>query len=72
MMSLRDANIGEQYKVLSVEVNDNDIEAFLFRLGCYDGEPITVISRKRKSCIVSIKGGRYSFDNTLTEAIKVQ
>ena len=42
---------------------------FLFRLGCYKGEPITLISKKRKSCIVVIKDGRYNLDLMLSEAI---
>ena len=45
---------------------------FLFRLGCYTGEKITMISKKKKNCIVVIKDGRYGLDNQLAEAIIVE
>ena len=46
-----------------------EMDAFLFTLGCYSGEPITVIARRRGGCVVSIKDGRYNIDNQLAEAI---
>ena len=68
-MTLRDAELGIEYIVKSIETDDEDLDAFLFSLGCYSGEPITVVSRRKKSCVVSIKDGRYSIDNDLAEAI---
>ena len=59
------------YIVKEIDTDDEDMNAFLFRLGCYSGEPITVISRKKKSCIVVIKDGRYSLDELLASAIIV-
>ena len=35
------------------------------------GEPITVVSRKRSGCVVSIKDARYNIDKQLAEAILV-
>jgi ferrous iron transport protein A len=68
-MTLRDAELGIEYIVKSIETDDEELDAFLFSLGCYSGEPITVVSRRKKSCVVSIKDGRYSIDNDLAEAI---
>ncbi len=62
---------GKEYMIKSIETNDEELNAFLFSLGCYSGEPITVISRKRKTCTVSIKDARYSIDKQLAEAIIV-
>ncbi|MBR2383665.1 MAG: ferrous iron transport protein A [Anaerotignum sp.] len=71
-MTLKDSLVGKEYTVRSIETDDEELNAFLFSLGCYSGEPITVVSRRRSSCIISIKDGRYSIDNPLAEAIIVQ
>ena len=68
-MTLRDAREGQEYIVRQIETQDEELDAFLFSLGCYSGEPITVISRRRSGCVVAIKDGRYSIDNRLAEAI---
>ena len=70
-MNLRDVNIGDEYIIQDILTDDDELDAFLFSLGCYSGEPITVISRKRSGCIVSIKDGRYNIDNALAKAILV-
>ena len=70
-MNLMTAQIGNEYTIQRIATNDDELNAFLFSLGCYSGEPITVISRRKGSCIVSIKDGRYSIDNHLAEAIIV-
>ena len=70
-MNLRTVEEGKEYIIASVETDDEELNAFLFSLGCYSGEPITVISRRRGSCTVSIKDGRYTIDNQLAEAIRV-
>ena len=70
-MNLRIADVGKEYLVRKIETGDEALEAFLFSLGCYVGEPITVVSRRRSGCTVSIKDGRYSIDNPLAEAIGV-
>ena len=71
-MSLMKAKEGREYTIRNVMTNDEEMNAFLFSLGCYSGEPITVISRRRGGCIVSIKDGRYSIDNQLAAAIKLE
>lgn len=70
-MNLNDANIGEEYIVKDIITDDEELKSFLFSLGCYSGEPITVISRKKNNCVVSIKDGRYNIDNYLAEAISI-
>ena len=71
-MNLRGAEVGKEYLISSVETGDSELDAFLFSLGCYSGEPITVISRRRSGCVVSIKDGRYSIDDQLASAIIVE
>lgn len=68
-MTLREAVPGEEYIVRKIVTEDEDMDAFLFSLGCYVGEPITVISHKRGGCVISVKDGRYSIDYQLADAI---
>lgn len=70
-MTLLTAQEGKEYIVQHIDTDDEELNAFLFSLGCYSGEPITVVSRRRGSCTVSIKDGRYNIDNQLAEAIVV-
>ena len=70
-MNLREAQEGKEYIIKQIETDDEELDAFLFSLGCYSGEPITVIAHKKGGCVVSIKDGRYSIDNGLAEAIIV-
>jgi ferrous iron transport protein A len=71
-MTLRDAVEGIEYTVKAIQTDDEELDAFLFSLGCYTGEPITVISRRKGGCVVSIKDGRYNIDNELAEAIVIE
>lgn len=68
-MNLTEAQAGEEYIIKEILTDDEELDAFLFTLGCYSGEPITVISHLKAGCVVSIKDGRYTFDNHLAEAI---
>ncbi len=70
-MNLLNAQEGKEYIIQRIETDDPELDAFLFSLGCYSGEPITVISRRRGGCTVSIKDGRYNIDDQLAEAIIV-
>ena len=70
-MNLAMAETGKEYIIRAIETDDEELDAFLFSLGCYAGEPITVISRRRGTCVVSIKDGRYTIDNQLAEAIGI-
>ena len=70
-MRLSHAEEGREYIIRRIETEDEELNAFLFSLGCYSGEPITVVTRRRGGCTVSIKDGRYNIDNQLAEAIEI-
>lgn len=70
-MNLTNAEEGKEYIIQQIETDDEELDAFLFSLGCYSGEPITVISHLKGGCVVSIKDGRYNIDSHLAEAIIV-
>ena len=70
-MTLAAAQAGKEYIIQNIVTDDEELEAFLFSLGCYAGETITVVSRRKGTCVVSIKDGRYTIDNQLAEAIIV-
>ena len=70
-MNLRHAEEGKEYIIQRIETDDEELNAFLFSLGCYSGEPITVVAHRRRGCTVSIKDGRYNIDDQLAEAIIV-
>ena len=71
-MNLLTAQEGTEYIIRAIETDDEELNSFLFSLGCYSGEPITVVSRRRHGCTVSIKDGRYNIDNPLAAAIIVE
>lgn len=70
-MNLVDAMIGEEYIVKEIETEDEELKSFMFSLGCYSGEPITVISHMKGGCVVSIKDARYNIDTDLAKAISI-
>ena len=72
VMNLRTAEEGKEYIIREIRTDDEELDAFLFSLGCYSGEPITVVSHLKKACIISIKDGRYTIDHDLAEAILVE
>ena len=70
-MNMREAEEGKEYIIKQINTNDEELNAFLFSLGCYSGESITVIRQRKGGCTVSIKDGRYNIDPQLAEAIIV-
>ena len=70
-MNLTNAQPGREYIITGIVTEDEELDAFLASLGCYAGEPITVISHLSGGCIVAIKDGRYSFDKQLAKAIAI-
>ena len=70
-MNLTFAEEGKEYIIQAIQTNDEELDAFLFSLGCYSGEPITVISHSKSGCIVAIKDARYSIDKALAQAIVI-
>ncbi|MBO5408017.1 MAG: ferrous iron transport protein A [Clostridia bacterium] len=70
-MNLKQAIEGKEYAILDIQTNDEEFNAFLFSLGCYAGEKITVVSQQRKGCMVAIKDSRYHIDQQLAQAILI-
>lgn len=70
-MNLLEAEEGKEYIVKEILTDDEELNAFLFSLGCYSGEPITVVSHVKGGCVVSIKDGRYNMDTDLAKAISI-
>ena len=70
-MNLKTAQEGKEYIIQGIETDDEELNAFLFSLGLYSGEPVTVVSRRRGSCTLAIKDGRYSIDKQLAGAIGI-
>ena len=71
-MDLSVAEVGREYVIQRIETNDEELNSFLFSLGCYSGEPITVISHLKGGCVVAIKDARYNIDKNLARAIVVK
>ena len=70
-MTLKSAVEGREYTIRQINTNDEELNAFLFSLGCYVGEAITVVAHRKSGCTVSIKDARYNIDNHLAEAIQI-
>ena len=70
-MSLMDAEEGQEYIIKSVVTDDEELDAFLLSLGCYDGENITVVTKLKDGCVISVKDGRYNIDNNIAAAIEI-
>ena len=70
-MNLRNAEEGKEYIIREIVTDDEEMDSFLFSLGCYSGEPITVVSHLKGGCVVSIKDARYTIDLQLAESIEI-
>ena len=70
-MDLTKAEEGVEYIIKDIVTDDEELDAFLFSLGCYSGEPVTVVRRIKGGCVLSIKDSRYNIDNQLAEAILI-
>ena len=70
-MNLLEAKEGKEYIVKEIVADDDELISFLFSLGCYSGEPITVVSHLRGGCVVSIKDGRYNMDTDFAKAFSI-
>lgn len=71
-MTLLEAQAGKEYRISAVVTDDEELDEFLFSLGCFSGEPITLISYTRSACVVAIKDGRYNIDRQLAQAIEIE
>lgn len=70
-MTLDKANEGKEYTISQIDTDDEELNSFLFSLGCYSGETITVVAHQKNGCVVSIKDARYNIDRQLAAAIIV-
>lgn len=70
-MNLNSAETGREYLITDIVTDDDEMRKFLFTLGCYSGEPVTVVSRRKNSCVVSVKDARYSIDSDLAAAVRI-
>jgi len=70
-MDLTYAQEGKEYIIREIATDDEELDSFLFTLGCYSGEPVTVVSRTRNGCVISVKDGRYNIDHQLASAILI-
>lgn len=70
-MNLTHAQLGQEYVISGIDTDDEELDSFLFTLGCFTGEPITVVSQLRDSYVVSVKDGRYNINRDLAEAISI-
>lgn len=71
-MNLTHAEEGKEYVVSRIDTDDEELDAFLFSLGCYSGEPITVIAHRKNGCVIAVKDGRYNIDTQLAQAIMIE
>ena len=71
-MTLKEAKEGVEYIISNIETDDEELDAFLFSLGCYSGESVTVVRQLKGGCIVAIKDGRYNIDKDLASVIEVE
>ncbi len=65
------AEMGREYIISKIVTNDEEMSRFLFSLGCFEGEPITLVSVLNGTYVVSIKDARYSIDKELAQAIRL-
>ena len=62
----------KEYEIFEIDTgSDIEMENFLFTLGCYKGQKITVISNLNKNYVMLVKDARYSIDEELANTIIV-
>ena len=72
-MNLNEAELSKEYIIADVDTgNDEEMKGFLFSLGCFSGENITVVDRRKRNLVVSIKDARYNIDAELGAAILIK
>ncbi len=69
--NLVEAAINVPYVIRDVNTPDLKMKEFLFTLGCYPGETVTVISVLAENYVINVKDARYSIDTELARAILV-
>ena len=71
-MPLSEALSEKNYIITSISTDDEEFTSFLFTLGCYSGEKISLISRKKNSCTIGVKDAKYNIDTALAQVIEVE
>lgn len=70
-LNLTHAQLGQEYTITGIVTDDDELDSFLFTLGCYSGQSVTVVSQLRDNYVISVKDGRYSINRDLAEAISI-
>lgn len=70
-MTLDCVDVENKYIIKEINTDDEELKSFLFSLGCYSGEIISVVSKKKKNLILAIKDAKYNLDIDLAKAIIV-
>jgi Fe2+ transport system protein FeoA len=70
-MALSSGLLNETYVINTISTVKADMREFLFSLGCYPGEKVTIISKLASNYIINVKDARYSIDEDLAKAILV-
>ena len=70
-MNLSQGEIGKEYEIVDITLDDEEVKEFLFTLGCFSGEKITIIDRQKQNLVISIKDARYNIDLELANFILV-
>lgn len=69
-MKLTNGNVGTIYTINAIH-GDEEINNFLFTLGCFEGESISLVKKMHSNLIINVKGGRYGIDIDLADVIEV-
>jgi len=70
-MLLSKAKIGQTFNIKQVEGKEK-VKKFLFTLGCFEGEEITLISKLAGNYVVNIKDSRYALDENMAKSIVIE
>ncbi|MDW7685284.1 MAG: FeoA family protein [Bacillota bacterium] len=69
--NLTHADINLPYVIKGIDAHDEGTKDFLFTLGCFEGEKVTVITVLADNYIINLKNARYSIDKGLAKAILI-
>lgn len=69
--NLAEGKMNVSYIIESIDTDNAEIKDFLFTLGCYEGEKVTIISKLAENYVISVKDSRYSIDKDLAKVIKI-
>ena len=70
-LDLTNADLNTPYTIKRINAREEGMKEFLFALGCYEGEKVTVISVLAQNIVIHVKDARYSIDEDLARAILI-